>query len=49
MTAGMLLDYGCPECGYDGPHTLILVEAPGEPDRAECGDSECAAEFEVRP
>jgi hypothetical protein len=38
---GLLCDYACPNCGYDGPHHLFA------PNEAECGD--CYAEFSVNP
>jgi hypothetical protein len=44
-----LADYGCPGCGFDGPHTVIGADAnAGGPVLVvECGDPECCAEFEV--
>jgi hypothetical protein len=41
MTNGILNDYACPECGYDGPHVLL------DQVLAECGNGECAAEFYI--
>jgi hypothetical protein len=26
MTNHTITDYGCPECGYDGPHTIMETE-----------------------
>jgi hypothetical protein len=36
-----LIDYPCPECGYDGPHHLFAW------NEAECGD--CHVEFTFNP
>lgn len=43
MTEHDITDYGCPECGYDGPHTVMDVE--DDVVTAECGS--CYAEFDV--
>lgn len=44
-TTDALIDEACPECGFDGPHSLFPAETPDEPTMAECGDSECGAEW----
>jgi transcription elongation factor Elf1 len=39
-----MTDYPCPECGYDGPHTLQETRTDGI-KVIECGS--CYCEFEV--
>lgn len=42
-------DYPCPECGFDGPHTLVdtFTRSGREIETYECG--RCVVEFEVDP
>lgn len=40
-----LENYGCPECGYDGPH--FVMDETENTLIVECGSTDCAAEFEV--
>jgi transcription elongation factor Elf1 len=40
-----MIDYACPECGHDGPHTLVDDTADDEVNTYECGS--CYCEFEV--
>ena len=42
-----MTDYGCPECGYDGPHAVLNLDEGVT--IAECGNPECYAEFEIPP
>jgi hypothetical protein len=40
-----VVDYGCPECGFDGPHPV--VDADGDTVLVECGS--CYVEFSIPP
>ncbi len=39
--------YPCPDCGFEGPHHVYLVGELTEPTAVECGDTDCATEFEI--
>ncbi len=44
---GDLSDYPCPECGYDGPHSILNRRE--QSPVVECGDTACGAEFTADP
>lgn len=49
MNTKTIVDYACPECGFDGPHTLVeSTHVHGvEVEVCECG--KCYAEFRKLP
>ena len=41
----VVIEFPCPICGYDGPHSL--VESYPDREVLTCGDWDCGTEFEV--